>query len=139
MSTKCTIAHDASFHFYQEVLDDDHVYLELRTTQFEAVCGHVVIPIPVHIWETIRHLGGVRLDLVDKDDSELLAMVEADVEERIAAHEAAKREHPAPLGAFQDMLVESGRLRPATQVAIAKLVPLARELLEMARRLWREY
>ena len=76
MSTKCTIAHDASFHFYQEMLDDDHVYLELRTTQFEARYGHVVIPIPVHIWETIRPLGGVRLLLVDKDDSELLAMVD---------------------------------------------------------------
>lgn len=98
MSTKCTIAHDASFHFYQEVLDDDHVYLELRTTQFEARYGHVVIPIPIHIWETIRHLGGVRLDLVDKDDSELLAVIEAEVDERIAAYQAAKREHPDRAG-----------------------------------------
>ena len=64
MSTKCTIAHDESFHFYHEVLDDDHVYLELRTTHFEAGYGRVMIPIPIHIWETIRHLGGVRLDLV---------------------------------------------------------------------------
>ncbi len=97
MSTKCTIAHDASFHFYQEVLDEDHVYLELRTT-FEDRYGHVVIPIPVHIWETIRHLGGARLDLVDKDDSELLAMVEAEVDERIAGYQAARREHPDRAG-----------------------------------------
>jgi hypothetical protein len=94
MSTKCTIAHDESFHFYHEVLDDDHVYLELRTTHFEAGYGRVMIPIPIHIWETIRHLGGVRLDLVEKQDVEVLAMVEAEVDERIARYEAVEREHP---------------------------------------------
>jgi hypothetical protein len=94
MSTKCTIAHDESFHFYHEVLDDDHVYLELRTTHFEAGYGRVMIPIPIHIWETIRHLGGVRLDLVEKQDAEVLAMVEAEVDERIAQYEAVEREHP---------------------------------------------
>jgi hypothetical protein len=94
MSTKCTIAHDESFHFYHEVLDDDHVYLELRTTHFEAGYGRVMIPIPIHIWETIRHLGGVRLDLVEKQDAEVLAMVEAEVDERIAQYEAVERKQP---------------------------------------------
>jgi hypothetical protein len=94
MSTKCTIAHDESFHFYHEVLDDDHVYLELRTTHFEAGYGRVMIPIPIHIWETIRHLGGVRLNLVEKQDAEVLAMVEAEVDERIAQYEAVERERP---------------------------------------------
>jgi hypothetical protein len=94
MSTKCTIAHDESFHFYHEVLDDDHVYLELHTTHFDAGYGHVMVPIPIHIWETIRHLGGARLDLVHKEDSELLAMVEAEVDDRIVQYEAVKREHP---------------------------------------------
>jgi hypothetical protein len=42
-----------------------------------------MIPIPMHIWETIRHLGAAELDLVDKTDSELLAMVEAEVDRRI--------------------------------------------------------
>jgi hypothetical protein len=94
MSTKCTIAHDESFHFYHEVLDDDHVYLELHTTHFEASYGRVMIPIPIHIWETIRHLGGARLDLVEKQDSDLLAMVEAEVDERIANYESVSGEHP---------------------------------------------
>jgi hypothetical protein len=98
MSTKCTIAHDASFHFYHEVLDDDHVYLELRTTHFGAGYGRVMMPIPIHIWETIRHLGAARMDLVDKEDSELMAMVEAEVDQRIARYQDAMREHPDRAG-----------------------------------------
>jgi hypothetical protein len=38
------------------------------------------------------------LDLVDKDDPELSAMVEAEVDERIDAYQAAKREHPDRAG-----------------------------------------
>ena len=98
MSTKCTIAHDESFHFYHEVLDDDHVYLELRTTHFEAGYGRVMMPIPIHIWETIRHLGAASLDLVDKEDSELMAIVEAEVDRRIARYQDAMRKHPDRAG-----------------------------------------
>jgi hypothetical protein len=94
MSTKCTIAHGENFHFYHEVLDDDHVYLELRTTHFEADYGRVLISLPIHIWETIRHLGGAQLDLVEKEDEDLLAMVKAEVEERITRHDAIARQHP---------------------------------------------
>ena len=57
MSTKSTFARGDTFHFYNEVFDDDHVYLEVRGTQFEAGYGRVMIPIPIHVWETIRHLG----------------------------------------------------------------------------------
>lgn len=94
MSTKSTIAHGDNFHFYHEALDDDHVYLELKATQFEAGYGRVMIPIPIHIWETIRHLGGARLDLINHTDEDLLAMVEADVDKRIAEHEEALRDGP---------------------------------------------
>ena len=91
MSTKSTIAHSDTFHFYHEALDDDHVYLEMRVTQFEAGYGRVMIPIPIHIWETIRHLGAAQLDLIDKTDSELLAMVEAEVDRRIKEFQIAER------------------------------------------------
>ena len=30
MSTKATIAHGKNFHFYHEVMDDDHVYFRSR-------------------------------------------------------------------------------------------------------------
>lgn len=94
MSTKCTIAHGENFHFYHEALDDDHVYLELETTHFEAGYRRVMLPIPIHIWETIRHLGGAQLDLADKQDDELLAMVESEVDQRIAEYQQAARERP---------------------------------------------
>jgi hypothetical protein len=98
MSTKCTIAHGKAFHLYREVLDDDHVYLEMTTTQFEAGYGRVMVPIPIHVWEVIRHLGGARLDLVERTDDELFRMVENEVDERIAAYLAAERERAGRAG-----------------------------------------
>ena len=98
MSTKSSIAYGDSFHFYHEVLDDDHVYLELQTTHFEAGYGRVMVPIPIHIWEVIRHLGGAQLDLVEKTDEELLATVVTNVDERIAKYQEALREHPNRAG-----------------------------------------
>jgi len=94
MSTKCTIVHGDNFHFYHEVLDDDHVYLELDTTHFEAGYGRVMVPIPIHIWETIRYLGGARLDLVDQQDDELVAMVHSEVDQRIAEYQQIGRDDP---------------------------------------------
>lgn len=98
MSTKCTIAHGENFHFYSEILDDDHVYLELDTTHFEAGYGRVMLPIPIHIWETIRHLGGARLDLADEEDHGLLVMVERDVDQRILEYQQAVSKSPERAG-----------------------------------------
>jgi len=98
MSTKSSIAYGDNFHLYHEVWDDDHVYLELETTHFEAGYGRVMVPIPIHIWEVIRHLGGAQLDLVEKTDEELLATVVTNVDERIAKYQEALREHPDRVG-----------------------------------------
>ncbi len=57
-----------------------------------------MLPIPIHIWETIRHLGGARLDLVDEGDPALLVMVERDVDQRIAEYERAISETPERAG-----------------------------------------
>lgn len=100
MSTKCTIAYGESFHLYREVLDQDHVYLQLQTTHFEAGYASVMIPIPIHIWETIRHLGGAELDLADRTDMELIAMVDKNVDERIAEYERVARKRPDRAGFF---------------------------------------
>lgn len=98
MSTKCTIAYGENFHLYREVFDSDHVYFELDTTHFEAGYGRVMIPIPLHIWETIRRLGGAELDLVDLSDEELLARVQKEVEERMAEYQRVARERPERAG-----------------------------------------
>jgi len=94
MSTKSTIVYGPNFHFYHELMDDDHVYLQLETTQFEAGYGRVTVPIPIHIWETIRHLGGARLDLADKTDQDLLRIVESEVDQRIHQYQEDLRQHP---------------------------------------------
>jgi hypothetical protein len=98
MSTKCTIVHGPGFHFYHEILDDDHVYLELETTHFEVGYGRVMLPIPIHIWETIRHLGAARMDLADKEDGALVAMIERNVDKRIAEYQQAVNESPDRAG-----------------------------------------
>ncbi len=110
MSTKATIAYGDNFHLYHEVADDNHVYLELEATEFEASHGRVMISIPISIWETIRPLGGARLELVNHMDEDLLAMVEADVDERIACHEKLLRENPdrAGLASLCGLLVYGG-------------------------------
>ncbi len=100
MSTKSTIAHGENFHFYREAFDDDHVYLRLDTTHFEAGYGRVMVPIPIHIWETIRHLGGAQLDLVDRTDEDLLAKVQKEVDERTAEYQTVARERPDRAGLF---------------------------------------
>ncbi len=89
MSTKATIAHGPSFHFYHDLIDETHVYLEVEGTQFEASYGRVMVPIPMHIWEVIRRHPGVDLQLADKTDAELRQHVEATLEDRLKRHREA--------------------------------------------------
>jgi len=120
MSTKATIAYGENFHFYHEVMDEDHVYLEIETTHFEAGYGRVMLPIPIHIWETIRHLGGARLDLVNCTDAALLAMVETAVDERILRYQEALRAHPdrAGLMSFAGSLLYGRAEDPRAEQAV---------------------
>lgn len=90
MSTKATIAHGPTFHFYHEVFDEDHVYLRLEQVQFEAGSNRVMVPIPVHLWEVIRRYPSVDLSLAEKTNEELLAEVVRSVDERIANYAAAE-------------------------------------------------
>lgn len=84
MSTKSTIVYGPTFHLYYELVDEDAVYLELEGVRFEASYNHVVVPIPVHIWEVIRTYAGVDLSWASWSDEELRAYVERRVDERLA-------------------------------------------------------
>lgn len=90
MSTKATIVYGPGVHFYHEVLDDDYVYLELEAVPFEASYNRVVVPIPLHVWEVIRHYPGLDLAFADKGDDELRQYVEQRVDERIQAFREAE-------------------------------------------------
>ncbi len=92
MSTKATLVHGPSFHFYREVLDDSYVYLEVEGTQFEAGYGRVMVPIPVHIWEVIRRYSGVDLQLADKTNDELRQHVEHLLDERLKWYQEAEEQ-----------------------------------------------
>jgi len=89
MSTKATIAYGPTFHLYHEALDEDFVYLEIEGAQFEESYNRVMVPIPVHIWETIRRYPGIDLRFVDKTDDELRDYVEHEVSDRIRHFEKA--------------------------------------------------
>ena len=89
MSTKATIAYGPTFHLYHEALDEDFVYLEIEGAQFEASYNRVMVPIPVHIWETIRRYPGIGLRFADKTDDELRDYVEHEVSDRIRHFEKA--------------------------------------------------
>ena len=103
MSTKATIAHGPNFHFYHDLWDEDHVYLEVEGTQFEASYGRVMVPIPVHIWEVIRRHPGVDLQLANKTDDELRQHVEQIVDERLKRYQEAE-EHAKGLAALAGSL-----------------------------------
>jgi hypothetical protein len=89
MSTKSTIAHGGNFHLYHEAFDEDYVYLELEGTKFEASYNRVMVPIPVHIWEVIRHYPGIDLKCADRTDAEIRRYVEQEVDQRLKRYEEA--------------------------------------------------
>ena len=102
MSTKASLAHGEDFHFYNEALDDEHVYLELNKAEFEATQDHVMVRIPLlaptaapsgpralEVWITIQQVKPPRLEVAGKSDQELLELVQAEVDERIARYQAA--------------------------------------------------
>ena len=84
MSTRSTLAHGPGFHFYHDLIDRDHVYLEIEGTKVETDYGRTMVPIPMHIWEVIRRYPGIDLQLADKTDDELHQYVEQELDARLA-------------------------------------------------------
>ena len=100
MSTKSTIIYGKTFHFYEECFDNQHVYLELEGTHFEAGYNHVMVPIPIHIWESIRHYGAPDLSLAALTDDELDALATSKVDEHIEGYRQAKDDRIRLIGYF---------------------------------------
>ena len=87
MSTRATLSHGPTFHLFEEVFDEEHVYLELTDTDFEVTPGRVLVQVPLAIWEVIRVHSPYDARLADLDDEALLALVEAEVDARVAKRE----------------------------------------------------
>lgn len=111
MSTKSTIVSGKTFHFYHEMCDNEHVYLELEGTHFEAGYNRVMVPIPIHIWEVIRQKGGADISLAEKSDDELRIIAEQCVDDHV------KRYQEAAEGSFLRKFYSDANRPRAEQIA----------------------
>lgn len=107
MTMKTTLAYGRNFHFYQEGLSNNYVYLELEDVPYDAGYRRVMVAIPIDVWEAVRHLGAARLDLGEASDLELLELVEKLVERRISEYERARLASPeqAELHRFDNSII----------------------------------
>ena len=84
MSTRATLSYGSTFHLFEEVFDEEHVYLEREGADFEAAPGRILVKIPLAVWEMVRAHSPYDVSLADLDDDALLAHVEAEADARIA-------------------------------------------------------
>ena len=91
MSTKCTIKYSNGkpfdFHFYNEVADEENVYLQLN----DADCVEkfdkygITVRIPIEVWQVIREYNKIfRYAYMTDGDIEYKVII--DVDERIEKH-----------------------------------------------------
>ena len=92
MSTKSSLAYGNNFHFYQECFDEENVYLELESVEFEASNNKVTVTIPVAIWSVIRAYGAVDLAYANYSDAEIETIVEEEVDQRIEKYRSTNDE-----------------------------------------------
>jgi len=104
---KTTLAYGKNFHFYQEGFNNNFVYLELEDAPYDAGYRRVMVAIPIDVWEVIRSLGCVRLDLINASDEELLESVQRKVIRRISEYERvfSTDSEKAALLRFEDALI----------------------------------
>lgn len=93
MSTKCSIAHGTSFHLYNEVFDDEHVFLQLDKADFEATPDSVMVKVPLHVWEYIRSFPGGDFSDADLSDEQIHEEAIQAVDTRLAQAAQAKQGH----------------------------------------------
>lgn len=93
MSTKCSIAHGTGFHLYNEVFDDEHVFLQLDKADFEATPDSVMVKLPLHVWEYIRSFPGGDFSDVNVSDEQILQEAIGAVDSRLAKSAAASPDH----------------------------------------------
>ncbi|MEL6578591.1 MAG: hypothetical protein AAFQ14_02475 [Cyanobacteria bacterium J06621_12] len=92
MSTKSSIVYGNSFHLYKECFDEENVYLELESVEFNASNNQVTVTIPVAIWEVIRAYGAVDLSYANYSDAEIETIVEEEVDRRMEKYRSTKDE-----------------------------------------------
>lgn len=100
MSTRSSLAHADGFHLYHDLAEaGSDVFLCLRGkgVEYSASPGSVTVRIPADVWESIRQCPALTFEYADMGDDEMRAMVESDVDERIAEHAAARTDRSRAL------------------------------------------
>jgi hypothetical protein len=87
MSAKSSLIHGTDFHLYKDCFDDEHVYLHLDNTEFEATQNSICVKISAAIWEVIRQQVGIDLFWASQSDDDISQYVENQVDERIKKYE----------------------------------------------------
>lgn len=118
MSTKCSIAHGTGFHLYNEVFDDEHVFLQLDKADFEATPDSVMVKLPLHVWEYIRSFPGADLSDADLSDEQIREEAIKAVDSRLTqAAQAKQGEVRNLIGIASDLVMGSIDLPRDQQIA----------------------
>jgi hypothetical protein len=91
MSTKSSLASGDNFHFFEEMFENDGVYLTLNRCEFLADPDSITVKIPLAVWEVIRKKTIADFSLVEKTDEDIAVAVTEKVKERVARWEESKR------------------------------------------------
>lgn len=87
MSAKSSLIHGKDFHLFKDCFDDEHVYLRLENTEYEATQNSIFVKISAAIWEVIRQQVGIDLAWATQSDNDIRQYVENQVDERIKKYE----------------------------------------------------
>jgi hypothetical protein len=82
MSVKSTIVQGENFQLYDEIFDDENIYLTIDHADFEVSNLHVTIKIPLEIWSIIRQHGEPDLKYADWTDEEIKEFVTKEIIDR---------------------------------------------------------
>lgn len=115
MSTKCSIAHGDGFHLYNDCLDEEHVFMRLDKTYFEATPDGVTVKLPLHVWEYLRSFPGADLSDACLSDKQILEEAIEAVDSRLARSTEASRDQPITLTELGTTLVMGDITLPRDQ------------------------
>lgn len=108
MNLKSTIVQGENYQLYDEMFDDENIYLTINNADFEVTNLHVTIKIPLEIWAVIRQHGEPELRYADWTDDEVRDFVIKEIDERIEEYNQTLKnegERAASLKAFCGALV----------------------------------
>ena len=82
-ATKSMLVSGENFDLYNNIVDDENIYLYLQGVEFEASNSAIVLKIPVEIWGVIRQHGEPNIRYANWTNDQIRAFVTKEVDDRI--------------------------------------------------------